>query len=655
MLIASCFLHCALPSLCALGGFSFVDLVRSDHGVHYALKRILCQSSEQLAAARREIDLHSAISHPFVLSLVVSEIREVKQSGGGGGHTVHEALLLFPLYPNGSIVDVVQRWHAAAQAAASLLASSPRSGLGVSQAQPWPFAEHEALRLFYAIAQGLQAMHAAGYAHRDLKPHNILLAGERCYANPHAAQSPASASASAAAAAAPGTGLASEPTPIVIDLGSASPIPETPVDRRAASIIQDRAAEHSTASYRAPELWDVRPGIVLDERGDLFSLGLILYFMAFGSSAFENEIEGVLTLAIRQGRVTFPEGAIIGSAGAAVGTGPSSSSSLSPPSPPPPALHPSRQFSSDFAQFIRDLLQPDPLLRMSLKAAMKKSVVLMMAALERANSPPPPPAASGAAAAGSASAAAGAADDGEDEFGDFASASNPAPASSTTASAAATASTLPSPAALDLLITDMQLGSSASASSSGSGSGSSSSGSGGAGGGGGFLKFGRKGSPHPTRLQLSADKRSLSWTSRPSRVGVGGEAGAVNLIPLSRVFALVTGQRTEKFKRARQDSVWAKKSHLCFSLLLKPGSAASASSASAPGGTADEVDPASGEETLDLLADSHSLYRTWTTGLQALLTHPELAEREDQGIGAEAPPTPAASPKASPAESSKPE
>ena len=620
------------------GGFSFVDLVRSEHGVQYALKRMLCQSSEQLAAARREFELHATISHPFVLSLVASEIREVKQSGGSG-HTVHEALLLFPLYANGSIVDVVTRWHSAAQAAASVLATNSRSSVGVAQAQPWPFAEHEALRLFYAIAQGLQAMHTAGYAHRDMKPHNILLAGEHCYANPHAAQSPASASAAAAAALAPGAGLASEPTPILIDLGSATPIPETPLDRRAAATIQDRAAEHSTASYRAPELWDVRVGVVLDERADLFSLGLILYYMAFGCSAFENEIEGVLTLAIRQGNVRFPEGAIIGDDSGA------SATSLSPPSPPLPVLHPSRQFSPDFAQFIRELLQPDPLLRMSLKAAMKKSVVLMMAALERANSPPPA-AANAATAAGAAGTTVSGSDnaDGEDEFGDFASASNNPPPSSSAASApSSSSSSLPSPAALDLLITDMQLGSSASsaaASSSGSGSGPSSCGS------GGFLKFGRKGSPHPTRLVLSGDKRSLSWTSRSSPLGRnsgGGSSAGVNVIPLSRVFALVTGQRTEKFKRARADPLWSKKSHLCFSLLLKPADAAAAT-ASGSATAGDEVDPQSGEETLDFLADSHSLYRTWTTGLQALLAHPELAGREDQGIGGD---TPAASPKAS--------
>ncbi len=332
---------------------------------------------------------------------------------------------------------------------------------------------------------------------------------------------------------------------------------------------QERAEEHSTASYRAPELFDVKVDVPIDEKADVWSLALILYYMAFGQSAFENEQEGVMTLAIRGGKVTFPEELIMHAAGEpAAATSAATSSKRAVPA----AIHPSRLFSSDFVGFLRELLTADPAARLTLRDSMKKTVILMMAALERHQ----------AREAAAKNAPATASAQGEDDFGDF-------------ESGAAVLATL-TPAALDLLVTDMQLGSA------------------------GLLKFGRQGNPHPTRLHLAPTKDALTYTSK---------GGKPNVIPLSRVFSLTLGQVTRKFARfkALPAATSPYKPHLCFSLLLRPAAAGEKHPDEEP------ADPAaSGEETLDLQADSHQTFRTWTIGIQALLAQPEIARRENVGI-----------------------
>ena len=46
-------------------------------------------------------------------------------------------------------------------------------------AQSWPFNEKKALYITLGTATALKAIHDAGYSHRDIKPHNILLDDSR--------------------------------------------------------------------------------------------------------------------------------------------------------------------------------------------------------------------------------------------------------------------------------------------------------------------------------------------------------------------------------------------------------------------------------------------------------------------------------------------
>ncbi|MBW0476959.1 hypothetical protein O181_016674 [Austropuccinia psidii MF-1] len=116
------------------------------------------------------------------------------------------------------------------------------------------------------------------WAHRDLKPANVMISDEG--------------------------------EPILMDFGSAvKAIIEIP-NRSVALQQQDLAAEHSSMPYRAPELFDVKTGEPLTEAVDIWSLGCVLFCLAYGHSPFETidtvEQGGSMALAVMNGSWKFP-------------------------------------------------------------------------------------------------------------------------------------------------------------------------------------------------------------------------------------------------------------------------------------------------------------------------------------------------------------
>lgn len=98
-------------------------------------------------------------------------------------------------------------------------------------------------------------------------------------------------------------------TPILMDLGSMAPSPTPITSRSLALAVQDTAAEHSTLPYRAPELFDVKTGSIIDTKVDIWSLGCTLYACLVGKSPFEarsEETGGSLNMCIMGGDWRFP-------------------------------------------------------------------------------------------------------------------------------------------------------------------------------------------------------------------------------------------------------------------------------------------------------------------------------------------------------------
>ncbi|KAK0618131.1 serine/threonine-protein kinase [Bombardia bombarda] len=117
------------------------------------------------------------------------------------------------------------------------------------------------------------------YAHRDIKPGNIMISD-------------------------------SGAEPILMDLGSIAESPLPITSRSLAIATQDTAAEHSTMPYRAPELFDVKTGTVIDTKVDIWSLGCTLYACLVGKSPFEmrsDETGGSLSICVLSGDWRFPD------------------------------------------------------------------------------------------------------------------------------------------------------------------------------------------------------------------------------------------------------------------------------------------------------------------------------------------------------------
>ncbi|WYZ34783.1 hypothetical protein EsH8_I_001059 [Colletotrichum jinshuiense] len=117
------------------------------------------------------------------------------------------------------------------------------------------------------------------YAHRDIKPGNIMIDD-------------------------------SGSNPILMDLGSVAPSPIPITSHSLAIATQDTAAEHSTMPYRAPELFDVRTGTVIDTKVDIWSMGCTLYACLVGKSPFEarsDETGGSLSMCVLGGDWRFPD------------------------------------------------------------------------------------------------------------------------------------------------------------------------------------------------------------------------------------------------------------------------------------------------------------------------------------------------------------
>ncbi|KAB5580676.1 kinase-like domain-containing protein [Coniochaeta sp. 2T2.1] len=301
------------------GGFSYVYLVQdTSTSSLYALKKIRCPfGSESVAQAMKEVEAYKLFSNsPHIIHSVDYAI--ASERNDPSSKTVY---VLLPYYQRGNLQDMIN----------ANLVNHTR------------FPEKRLVELFLGVCRGLRDMHvytgqgvgggtgeeamtmdgtdenvkkmkgrkrgAAGaddedegeqqrplmhgeedtgvvtggkersYAHRDIKPGNIMIADD---------------------------GL----SPILMDLGSIAESPLPITSRSLAIATQDTAAEHSTMPYRAPELFDVKTGSVIDTKVDIWSMGCTLYACLVGKSPFEmrsDETGGSLSMCVLGGDWRFPD------------------------------------------------------------------------------------------------------------------------------------------------------------------------------------------------------------------------------------------------------------------------------------------------------------------------------------------------------------
>ncbi|ORY60186.1 kinase-like domain-containing protein [Pseudomassariella vexata] len=299
------------------GGFSYVYLVQDTSTAElFALKKIRCPfGAESVQQAMREVEAYKTFAHtPGIIHSVDYSI--ASERNDPDAKTVY---VLLPYYRRGNLQDMIN---------ANLVNHTK-------------FPERKLMLLFLGVCRALMAMHQyqapAGGERMEM---GNAKAGEEDVGVPKSKNRRNKAVAAADAddeteqarplmieeqVAAPGerrsyTHRDIKPgnimidddgsQPILMDLGSIaiSPIPIT--SRSQAIAMQDKAAEHSTMPYRAPELFEVNTGTVIDTKVDIWSMGCTLYACLVGKSPFEmrsDETGGSLSMCVLGGDWRFPD------------------------------------------------------------------------------------------------------------------------------------------------------------------------------------------------------------------------------------------------------------------------------------------------------------------------------------------------------------
>ncbi|KAL8729823.1 MAG: hypothetical protein Q9166_004464 [cf. Caloplaca sp. 2 TL-2023] len=309
------------------GGFSYVYLVQDTSTSQlYALKKIRCPfGQESVSLALKEAEAYALFSpHPHIIHAVDHAVTSANDRSDPGSKTVY---ILLPYYRRGNLQDAInanlvnhtqfperrlmvlflgvakalkamhqyrvkgapggaqsrQNAKAVRQKAeeadkdAARKARTRRKDVDVDDGdiEQEPLMNGEVTRSQEGVGEG----EIRAYAHRDVKPGNIMISDN-------------------------GT------SPILMDLGSLAPSPLHITSRALALQTQDLAAEHSTLPYRAPELFDTKTGTVIDTKTDIWSFGCTLYACLVGKSPFElrsEETGGSLSICVLGGDWRFPD------------------------------------------------------------------------------------------------------------------------------------------------------------------------------------------------------------------------------------------------------------------------------------------------------------------------------------------------------------
>lgn len=231
------------------GGFAHVYVVRLPQPVDGSdvavLKRVAVPDKAALANMRTEVETMKKLKgHRHIVTYIDSHASQLK----GGGY---EVFLLMEYCAGGGLIDFMN------------------TRLQNRLTEP------EILTIFTDVAEGVACMHylKPPLLHRDLKVENVLISLS-----------------------------GSSPVYKLCDFGSAAPPRPAATSAAEGRLIEDDIQRHTTLQYRSPEMIDVYRKQPIDEKSDIWALGVLLYKLCYYTTPFEE----VGQMAILNASYKFP-------------------------------------------------------------------------------------------------------------------------------------------------------------------------------------------------------------------------------------------------------------------------------------------------------------------------------------------------------------
>ncbi|EPS27772.1 hypothetical protein PDE_02716 [Penicillium oxalicum 114-2] len=231
------------------GGFAHVYVVRLPQPVNgtdnAVLKRVAVPDKAALASMRTEVETMKKLKgHKHIVRYIDSHASQLQ----GGGY---EVFLLMEYCAGGGLIDFMN------------------TRLQNRLTEP------EIVKIFSDVAEGVACMHylKPPLLHRDLKVENVLISrasGSTIYK--------------------------------LCDFGSAAAPRPAATSAAEGRLIEDDVQRHTTIQYRSPEMIDVYRKQPIDEKSDIWALGVFLYKLCYYTTPFEE----VGQMAILNASYKFP-------------------------------------------------------------------------------------------------------------------------------------------------------------------------------------------------------------------------------------------------------------------------------------------------------------------------------------------------------------
>ncbi|KAG5972910.1 hypothetical protein E4U55_000694 [Claviceps digitariae] len=218
------------------GGFAHVYLVKLSSSIDgkdtAVLKRVAVPDKDSLRGMRTEVETMKRLKgHRPIVTYIDSHASELKNGG-------YEVFLLMEYCDGGGLIDFM------------------------NTRLQHRLTEPEILDIFADVAEGVACMHylKPPLLHRDLKVENVLIVTR-----------------------------GSSKRFKVCDFGSTAPPRPAPTTVVECRLMDEDIQKHTTLQYRAPEMIDVYRKQPIDEKSDIWALGVFLYKLCYYTTPFEDQ------------------------------------------------------------------------------------------------------------------------------------------------------------------------------------------------------------------------------------------------------------------------------------------------------------------------------------------------------------------------------